>query len=120
MQNNSINLTDKIIEAIQDRKGLGITVVDLSQVEGAPSSQFIICTGKSPTQVSAIADNIREFLRLQVDVKPYNYDGYRNSQWIVLDYGDIMVHVFVPEFREFYRLEELWSDAPTISIPDLD
>lgn len=71
-------------------------------------------------QVAAIADNVREFLQKEAGVKPYNYDGYRNSQWIVIDYGDVFVHVFLPETREYYNLEELWSDAPTTEIPDLD
>lgn len=117
MQNNN-DLTASIIEAIQDKKGSGITVIDLSSIDAASTGKFIICQGKSTTQVSAIADNIREMLLINNRTKPYNYDGYRNSQWIVIDYGDIMVHVFLPEFRQFYRLEDLWSDAPFEEIPD--
>ena len=109
-----------IIEAIQDRKGRDITILDMSKVDGAPTGNFIICTGKSTTQVSSIADNVREEVQKKTGEKPINYDGYRNSQWIVIDYGDTMVHVFLPETREFYRLEELWNDAETIEIPNLD
>ena len=112
-------ITD-IIEAIQDKKGRDITILDMSNVDGAPTGQFIICTGKSTTQVSSIADNVREEVQKKKGEKPINYDGYRNSQWIVIDYGDVMVHVFLPEFREFYRLEELWNDAETKNIPNLD
>lgn len=114
------DLTDPIVTAIQDKKGRDITVIDLGAIEGASTSRFIICTGNTPTQVSAIADNIREELLDNLHVKPYNYDGYRNSQWIVLDYGDVMVHVFVPDSRQFYRLEDLWSDAPSYNIDNLD
>jgi ribosome-associated protein len=71
-------------------------------------------------QVSAIADSIREYLLEHAGIKPYNYDGYQNSQWIVIDYGHTLVHVFIPEFRSLYNLEELWSDAKITQIPDLD
>ena len=113
-------IRETAISAIQDKKGRDITILDLSQVDGAPTGQFIICSGKSTTQVSAIADSVREEIQKQTGEKPINYDGYRNSQWIVIDYGDTMVHVFLPEIRSFYRLEELWSDAETITIPDED
>lgn len=113
-------IEDTIIEAIQDKKGKKITVIDLSSLEMASASKFIICQGNSTSQVSAIADNIRESLLDNLNIKPFNYDGYRNSQWIVIDYGDTMVHVFLPEYREFYNLEDLWSDAPQTQIPDLD
>ena len=109
-----------IIDAIQDRKGQKIVDLNFDAIESAPAQNFIICQGKSTSQVSAIADNIREKLREKLGLKPYNIDGYRNSQWIILDYGNIMVHVFLPEFREYYNLEDLWNDAKMIEIPDLD
>lgn len=115
-----INFKEIITEAIQDKKGTDISILDLSHVDGAPTGQFIICTGKSTTQVSSIADNVREEVQKQTGEKPINYDGYRNSQWIVVDYGDTMVHIFLPETRRFYRLEELWSDAETTLIPNED
>lgn len=115
-----INFKEIITEAIQDKKGTDISILDLSHVDGAPTGQFIICTGKSTTQVSSIADKVREEVQKQTGEKPINYDGYRNSQWIVVDYGDTMVHIFLPETRRFYRLEELWSDAETTLIPNED
>ena len=114
------DLTRLVIEGIQERKGKNITCIDLSGIESAAASSFIICQGTSTMQVSAIADSIREYLLEHGGVKPYNYDGYRNSQWIVIDYGSTLVHVFLPEVRELYNLEELWSDAPVTQIPDLD
>ena len=111
-------IRETAISAIQDKKGRDITILDLEKVDDAPTGQFIICTGKSTTQVSAIADSVREEIQKKTGEKPINYDGYRNSQWIVIDYGDTMVHVFLPETRAFYRLEELWNDAETIHIPD--
>lgn len=115
-----IDMTPHIIEAITDRKGKKITIIDLSRLETAPTRQLVICQGNSTSQVDAIADSIRERLQKDCGIKPINYDGYRNSQWIVIDYGHIMVHVFLPDYREFYNLEDLWNDAPSRQIPDLD
>ncbi len=109
-----------IIEGIQERKGREIAVVDLSGIESAPTSEFIICQGNSSQQVAAIADSVREYLLENYGIKPYNYDGYRNAQWIVIDYGSTLVHVFTRETRQLYNLEELWADAPITRIPDLD
>ena len=114
------NLVAAIVEGIQDRKGRSITHVDMSAMEDATTRGFVICSGTSTMQVSAIADSVREYVHEKLAVKPYNYDGYRNSQWIVLDYGTIYVHVFLPEYRELYRLEDLWNDAVITEIPDLD
>lgn len=118
--NKAQDITNKIIGSIQDKKGSGITVLDMSDIESAPAPEFIICQGRSTSQVAAIADGIREDIQKKLGLKPYNYDGYRNSQWVVIDYGNVMVHIFLPEFREFYKLEELWNDAEINHIPDLD
>ncbi|MDE6403954.1 MAG: ribosome silencing factor [Muribaculaceae bacterium] len=118
--NQNIDLTKLIIEGIQERKGRDITVVDLSNVDGTTIDKFIICQGNSSMQVTAIADSVREYLFEHDKIKPYNYDGYRNAQWIVIDYGEILVHVFTPETRQYYNLEELWSDAKLTDIPNLD
>lgn len=109
-----------VIDAIQDRKGKEISIIDLSAIESAPASKFILCQGTSNQQVAAIADHVRDALLENHGIKPYNYDGYRNAQWIVIDYGDTLVHVFTREARTLYNLEELWSDAVITSIPDLD
>lgn len=114
------SLETTIIGAIQDRKGVKITNIDFRNLETAPAETFIVCQGNSTSQVAAIADNIREEVRTKLGIKPYNYEGYRNSQWIVIDYGNIMAHVFQPEVREFYNIEDLWSDANVTEIQDLD
>ncbi len=113
-------LSELIIEGIRNRKGKSITIIDLSEIDGASTDKFIICQGSSNMQVSAIADSIREYVQETSGIKPYSYDGYRNSQWIIIDYGDIMAHVFTPDTRQFYNLEELWSDAPVRDLPDED
>lgn len=117
---SSEKLTRLIIEGIQERKGKSITHINLSGIETSAASNFIICEGTSNMQVSAIADSVREYLFEKAGVKPYNYDGYTNSQWIVIDYGDIFVHIFIPAERRRYNLEELWNDAQITEIPDLD
>lgn len=113
-------LEEAIIEAIRNRKGLKITKIDMSGLETSPASAFVVCQGNSTSQVSAIADNVREEVQNKLNIKPFNYDGYRNSQWIVIDYGTVMVHVFLPDTREFYNIEDLWSDAKVETLPDLD
>lgn len=114
------DITKLIIEGIQERKGHKIVHIDLSAIESAAASDFIVCEGSSTMQVAAIADSVRDYLLEHAGIKPYNYDGYQNSQWIVIDYGHTLVHVFVPSERQRYNIEELWSDAPSTEIPDLD
>lgn len=120
MTETTTDLLPLIIEGIRDRKGKNITVVDLSSIESAAASRFIICEGTSSQHVAAVADSVREYLFEHGRIKPYNYDGYTNSTWIVIDYDDTMVHVFVPEARRLYDLEGLWSDAVITEIPNLD
>ncbi len=114
------DLNSLIIDAIRDRKGRSITLVDLSEVDGASAPAFIIAEGNSPTQVSAIADHLRDRLLDDARLKPYNSDGRQGSEWIVLDYGDVWIHIFLPEARRRYNLEDLWSDARITNYPDLD
>lgn len=119
MRDNS-ELQKLIIEGIQERKGKKVTVVDMSAIEAAPTQFFIIAEGTSPTQVGSIADSVREYVQEHSGQKPYNYDGYSNSEWIVIDYGWAMAHIFVPAARERYNLEDLWADAKIKQVPDLD
>ena len=115
-------LTRLIIEGIHDRKGRGVTVVDMSHIESAAAQRFIIAQGTSTMQVMAIAESVVEYVRTHTDpaVKPYNEDGAGNAEWIVIDYGNVWVHIFMPEARLRYSLEDLWGDAVITDIPDLD
>lgn len=113
-------LASIIIDAIQDKKGLSICDIDLSRIMSAPSSEFIICQGKTPSQTTAIADNVIHELREKAGLKASSVEGYRNGLWIILDYGSVMVHVFTQDTREFYNLEDLWEDGKVTHIPDLD
>ncbi|MBR1935634.1 MAG: ribosome silencing factor [Muribaculaceae bacterium] len=112
-------LIKNIVEGLQERKGHDITIVDLSENEYATTSAFVICSGTSKMQVDSIADSVRDYVREHGGVKPFNYDGYDNSEWIVIDYGTVYVHVFEQSQRERYNLEELWSDCKITKIEDI-
>ena len=119
-KNENEKLIKSIIEAIQEKKGRDIVHVDLSGIETAAAQGFVIATGNTPMQVETVADSVREYVEKNAGQRPFNYDGYQNAQWIIIDYGNIFVHVFVPEFRERYNLEQLWADARINEIPNLD
>ena len=113
-------IVEKIVEGIQEKKGKNIVVVDLNKLNDAPCSYFVICQGDSNTQVNAIGTSIKDWVQEKTNIKPYATDGFENCQWIAMDYGQIIVHVFQRPFREFYDLEHLWEDADLNFIPDLD
>ena len=113
-------LIEKITEGIQDKKGKKIVIADLTKIDDTICNYFVICQGNSPSQVTAIVESIRDFTRKGADTKPFAVDGLRNAEWVAMDYSDILVHVFLPETREFYNLEHLWADAKLTQIPDLD
>ena len=117
---SQLHSRELIIDSIRDRKGHAITLVDLDNIPGASARAFIIAEGSSVTQVGAIADHLRDRLLEDADLKPFNADGRQNAEWVVMDYGDIWVHIFLPEARQRYKLEELWSDAKITYYPDLD
>lgn len=114
------DLLQVIINGIQEKKGSGIVIVDLTHIDGAIANYFVICQGSSPTQIEAIAGSVADFAREKAGQKPINVNGLGNNQWVAIDYVDIMVHIFLPEVRAFYDLETLWEDAPLTRIADLD
>lgn len=113
-------LINTIIEGIQEKKGQKIVVADLDQTGNSICQYFIICQGNSPTHVSALAEEVREYVRKNAGVKPEAVDGLQNAEWVAMDYSDIIVHVFLPETRAYYDLEHLWADASLKEIPDLN
>lgn len=120
--NNSTQqqLIHTIVEGLQERKGKDITIIDLSGIEYATTQAFVICSGTSNMHVGAIADCVKEYVQEHAQIKPYNSDGFQNAQWIVMDYGTIYVHIFLPEARQRYQLEQLWNDAEITEVPNLD
>ena len=112
-------LVETIIKGIQEKKGHRITVLDLSGIDGAIANSFVICEGNSPTQVEAIAESVGDMLREELGEKPTNVIGLGLSQWVAMDYTDALVHIFLPETRQYYDLENLWQDATITGIEEL-
>ena len=118
--NTTKDLVKSIIEGIQEKKGHNIVVADLTHIITAPCEYFVICSANSPQHVDSIWDAVEEFARKQAHEKPSAVAGTDNSVWVAMDYGTVMVHIFVPETREHYDLEHLWEDAALTEVPDLD
>ncbi|MDD5821910.1 MAG: ribosome silencing factor [Prevotella sp.] len=114
------NLVKSITKGIQEKKGQHIVIADLRHIDGAIANYFVICQGNSPTQVEAIAESVGDICRKEAGEKPVNVNGLGNNQWVAIDYVDVLVHIFMPETREFYDLENLWEDAKLTELPDVD
>jgi ribosome-associated protein len=119
-----MNETKALIEAIekgiQDKKGKKIVVVDLSGINETICNFFVICEGDSTLQVNAIVTSIKDTASKDTGIRPLAVDGEQNAEWVAMDYSDVLVHVFLPDRREFYDLEHLWADARLTAIPDID
>ena len=112
-------LNDLIVDSIQDIKGLNIVKLDLREIEDTPTDFFIICEGESNVQVKAIAANINRRLKQEADTAAAYIEGMETGKWVCLDYFNTIIHVFYPETRAFYALEQLWSDAKAIEYQNL-
>jgi len=110
-EKDSEQLINAILEGIQRIKGMDIIKIDLTKINHSECNYFIICHGNSTTQVDAIARSVEKTVEEMVGETAWHKDGYENSIWILLDYADVMVHVFQHETRKFYDLENLWADA---------
>ena len=100
-----------IVEAIQDKKGKNVCTLDLTGIGTSICDHFVICNADSTPAVMAIADNIEEEMIVKCNTRVLRQQGKENAFWIIMDFGDIVVHIFQTEYREFYRLEDLWADA---------
>ena len=100
-----------IADAIIDKKGENVVSLDLRKIDGAITDFFVVCSGSNTTQVGAIVDNLEEKMR-EAGHKLLRSQGEGNNFWIIQDYGNIVVHIFLQEYRDFYRLEDLWADVP--------
>ncbi len=111
-------LLKTINNAILEKKGEELLNLNLTEIENSVAEHFIICHANSSTQVKAIANSIEEMVKKNIGEKPWKKEGYSNSEWVLLDYVNVVVHVFQTQSREFYKLEKLWADAETIIIDD--
>ncbi len=101
-----------IIEAIQDKKGKNIVSLDMRGFDGAVCSHFVVCHADSTTQVEAISNGIEEMMQERLGEKIYRVEGRQMALWVAVDYVEVMVHIFQTEMRDFYKLEQLWEEAP--------
>lgn len=107
-------LVDQVLKSLDERKAQDIVCLDLRNNEDSIVDYFIICHGDSTTQVNAISGNVEKDILENLKTRPYKIEGQRNAMWVILDYIDVVVHVFYHEMRDFYQLEELWSDSTKI------
>ena len=112
-------LAKVIIEGMQENKAKEIVSLNLKEIETAVCDYFIICHGTSNTHVSAIADSVIDETIKTLKDKPFNKEGLENGEWILLDYGNVVAHVFQRETRDFYNIEKLWGDADIDHIKDI-
>ena len=115
-KSNADELISKIISGVEDVKGIDVSLLDLRDIENTASSYFIVCSGSSNTHVNAIVRSVQKTVSKGLREKPFHTEGLKNSEWVLIDYVNIVVHVFQKHIREYYNIEELWGDAKTTQI----
>ncbi len=112
-------LVDAVVNGIQEKKGSKITVLNLRNIENMIAEFFVICEGESNVHVDALSDSVEEIVRRDAGEKPLHVEGKQNAEWVLIDYMNVVVHVFRKEVRQFYNLEDLWADAGREDLEDL-
>lgn len=112
----SEKIVEIIVEGLKEAKAQDICVVDMTGIEDATFSCFVICEGNSTTHVRGIAESMMDYVKKADGRRAFGHIGMQHLQWVAIDYGHVLVHIFLPETRRFYRLESLWADADIISI----
>lgn len=115
---DSKKLCDAIVKGMQEKKAIDILVMDLRKVKNAVADFFVICSGGSDKQLDAIADSVDEEVFKTVKENPWHVEGKNNKEWMLLDYFDVVAHIFKKEKREFFAFEKLWGDAEMTEIQD--
>ena len=111
VRQDSDTLADLVVRGMQDKKAADIVVLNLKELKNAVADYFIICSANSDTQLEAIARSVEEEIEKVTGESPWQTEGRTNREWVLLDYVDVVVHVFLRDRRKFYALEELWGDA---------
>ena len=106
-----LHTVDYIIQGIFEKKGIKVVKLDMSSIENAVAKYFVVCQGTSRTHIEAIARSVLETVNEKKGETPFHKEGFKNAEWILIDYGDVVVHIFQESIRQFYKLEELWADA---------
>lgn len=115
-KSNADELISKIIAGVDDVKGIDLSLLDLRDIENTVCSYFIVCSGSSNTHVNAIVRSVQKIVSKELREKPLHTEGLENSEWVLIDYVNIVVHVFQKHIREYYNIEELWGDAKSTQI----
>jgi ribosome-associated protein len=110
-KDDAVNILQAVVSAMQDKKAKKIISLDLTKINNSVTNYFVICHAPSKTQVDAIYDNVIKVVREQCETKPFNKEGIENAEWILIDYFDVVVHIFLEDIRSFYHLEDLWADS---------
>ena len=113
---NADQLIASILSGIEDVKGKEINILDLREIENTVCDYFIVCEGTSNTQVNAIVNSIQKKVSKELKDKPWHIEGNDNAEWVLMDYVNVVVHVFQKHIREYYDIESLWGDAITTQI----
>ena len=111
-------LVDSVVKGIFEKQGQNVLKIDLRKIENRITDYFVICHGTSGTQVDSISYSVEDTVRKETDEKPLHRQGLENCFWVLIDYGDVIVHVFQEEYRNFYSLESLWADANIVRLED--
>lgn len=111
---NTEQIVAAAVEAMQEIKGKEIVTLDLEKINTAVTDYFVICHATSKTQVDALADKVIDLVREKAGAKAYHIEGRENAEWILIDFIDVVVHIFLDSKRSFYQLEELWADADRV------
>ena len=111
LQGNSLPLVQHAINGIEEIKGNDIACLNLKKISNSPCDYFVICEGNSRTHVQAIAGTVEEWIKKETGKRPWHVEGLQNAEWVLMDYVDVVVHIFQPDFRQHYGLEDMWADA---------
>lgn len=113
-------LAEIAVKAIQSKKGRQITMIDFDGVEGSLFEDYVLCTANSPSHVDALADETEKQIKEITGISPRRVEGLQNCQWVLLDYFDVVIHIFLAETREFYNIEAMWKDVKQVHYQDED
>ncbi|MFZ9046348.1 MAG: ribosome silencing factor [Cyclobacteriaceae bacterium] len=115
---DSQHLSEIVVTGMLDKKAVDVTVLDLRKIKHAVADYFVICSGNSDTQIDAISDSVEDTVKKQTKQSPWKREGFKQREWILIDYVDVVVHIFSKDKRVFYGLEELWADANITTVQD--
>jgi ribosome-associated protein len=113
---DSERLSELVTQGMLEKKASDVVVMDLRKIKHAVADYFVVCSGSSDTQIDAISDSVEEFVHKATKQNPWKREGKNNKEWVLIDYVDVVAHVFSKEKRQFYALEDLWADAKVTTI----